>query len=229
MMGRNANHAAGKKQIAALRKELEVSQGAYEKVQEQLTGEKRRQRVLQLALKKGLQGSRTTTPHSHRSFLPDTEGRVRRPHTSVVGANREVVEIWRQNEVMLLDLASAKGEIERLKRENAHLLKVAKDAQQDMGLLRAQISTNVHDRAVLARKLEKKRDELKRHEKSATRMVGRWIQRKHKAKAAAEEARWAQIEMISQVQARRRDHMPSRPKQHRNIMVSTWGNSSAKW
>eukprot|EP00051_Salpingoeca_urceolata_P018002 m.250488 g.250488 ORF g.250488 m.250488 type:complete len:369 (+) comp19099_c1_seq7:248-1354(+) len=137
-----------------------------------------------------------------------------------------VSELVRRNQTLLSESDNLRHKLSGFQRENQELILTAKHAQKDAHLLRAQVTTNVSDRAHLQRRLEESKRCQRQLAQQLNSQARSMIQRYQDERDLEEDLRWERIETISaQEQSSRlrlKQPVSRNSSKTRNIRVADW-------
>ncbi|XP_005097410.1 uncharacterized protein LOC101847652 [Aplysia californica] len=134
-----------------------------------------------------LKGQRGNKPvRSSKSAEPPTS-------QSFLGPNNRVNDVIKKNEYLLEENQDQRHEIQRLKQDNAELIRKAKVAQQDRHQIMAQLSTSEMARKDLSTRLQKQKAQHDRLSRSLTRQSSDWIEARKQQNQSEEEWRWKNV------------------------------------
>jgi len=137
----------------------------------------------------------------------------------------DIVATINRNQSLINELTERRVENGRLRKDNAHLLLHAKDVGADSKLLRAQVTTSVHDRTELLRKLNATKEEANVWKQQLQNTAETMIRRHQYERASAEEARWERLEELDINESPgRRTYRAKSAKGARNIPVEGWSS-----
>eukprot|EP00105_Crassostrea_gigas_P012843 XP_011428984.1 PREDICTED: uncharacterized protein LOC105329433 isoform X1 [Crassostrea gigas] len=169
--------------LKEMQRELHKSQQLTKKYQQLLELEKR---------KLGGVGSGHVTPVS----TGDEGESPRVPHPSsysLLGGNVRVNDIIRKNEVLIEENGNLRREIQRLKQDNATLIKKTKHAMSDKDEIIKRIQTLGAENARMQNQLCKERSQHNMLSRSLTRQASDWIMLKKQLAQFDEEYKWSQV------------------------------------
>lgn len=214
--------------MGELARQLEQSRDDQMRSEDLLAAETRKQRVLQQALQKEL-SSRGGSGGGDTWASSPTRARavsapIRRGAGNGLTGHLDIVATIQRNQSLINELTERRVENGRLRKDNAQLLLHAKDVGSDSKLLRAQVTTSVHDRTELIKKLNATREEANvwKHQLQST--AETMIRRHQYERASAEEARWDRLEELDINESpSRRSYRSKSARGVRSIPVEHWG------
>ena len=220
--------------MGELARQLEQSRDDQMRSEDLLAAETRKQRVLQQALQKEL-SSRGGGGAGGGVAGGWTSSRTRAVSAPIRGTgggvggmtgHLDIVATINRNQSLINELTERRVENGRLRKDNAQLLLHAKDVGADSKLLRAQVTTSVHDRAELLRKLNATKEEAGVWKQQLQNTAETMIRRHQYERASAEEARWERLEEldINNESPSRRSYRSKSARGVRNIPVEGWAS-----
>lgn len=206
--------------------ELEMAQEHARRFQETLAVERRKQKGLAHALEQELQKSSASadvlTPAAQKAFLATLSDQLSNPHKPKTPVR--IDDIVRKNETVLVENASLKADIQRLRVENEELMKKVRFADSNAYYMRNQVVTNVADRAELIKRLDRTEAQYRELEQSLAKQASDWIAQKRLEAQKEKDTTLRQIKPIPLLGASERTwNSPSRPQpMSRSIPVHKW-------
>lgn len=200
--------------------QLKTVQATCDKHAEELAAERKKNNALQTMLQRETaRGQGVSSTHtSVRAVSASTTAMSRR--------HRNVEDVVRQNEALLLDLAAHVAENKRLRQDNAHLLEHAKGADEGRALLLAQVTTSNASRIELQRRLDKVQGEVKVLQQQLRSQAESLARRNRDSRQKEEDRRWASVTTSTSTVAipvRARMRIPARSaSKHRSVRVEAW-------
>jgi len=110
-----------------------------------------------------------------------------------LGPHNRVNDVIKKNETLLTENASHRSEIQRLKHDNAELVRKVKVAQQDRHQVMSHLSTSEMARRDLYGRLQKQKEKHDRLTRSLTRQSAEWIEARKQNGQAEDEYRWNHV------------------------------------
>lgn len=206
-----------------LRQDLERAQNANAKLQQTLSAESRKQQALQTALEQEYMSRGSPGPSggsTRRSVSASGYSSTR----GSKGGHLDVISTINRNQSLINELSEKRVENVRLRRDNTDLVSKTKEAIKGVGVLRAQVSTSVADRAELLRRLETSKQEADLWKQQLQKTAETLIRRHQLERAHDEERRWQRIEDINSGNSRSNLSSPGGLSKTRNIQVQNWGS-----
>ncbi|CAH1783337.1 unnamed protein product [Owenia fusiformis] len=116
-------------------------------------------------------------------------------------------DVKRKNEILLADNDKLRIEIQRLKRDNAELIKKAKHAQSDRDQALHALGTSEAARSDLMKRLDKERKSKKKLDTCITRQASEWIQNRKTVLQLEEEDRFDSVNAVPPLGADKRTYV----------------------
>ncbi|XP_074645639.1 uncharacterized protein LOC141901939 isoform X2 [Tubulanus polymorphus] len=136
-----------------------------------------------------VQSARSTSSEGAESNKSNTQ--LLRKAITVPG--HRLPDYQRRFEVLLVENEELKRDINRLRADNAELVKTAKHAQASADAMTHHLGTSEMARKDLIKKFHRQQKQHNQLEKSLTRQACDWVQQKKKMQALEQEYRWSQV------------------------------------
>ncbi|KAK7102845.1 spindle assembly abnormal protein 6 homolog [Littorina saxatilis] len=115
---------------------------------------------------------------------------------SFIGPNTNVNDVVRKNECLLEENDVQKREIQRLKRDNAELILIAKTSSTDRDTVLARLGTSETARQDVLKRYHKLKNEHSRVSRSFTRQAAEWIDSKKQHQHYGTQGRWDELRPV---------------------------------